>query len=90
MTFQEVFNFVHLILTLEIAEDTSRAVEVKVAECLWAKTFRELGAAEIGHRLICHRDYGDCQGFNPKITLIRSKTLMQGDDCCNHRFVWAG
>ena len=80
----------HVILTLEIVEDTPQAVEVKVTECLWAKTFREMGAAEIGYSLICYRDYADCQGFNPSITMIRSKTLMQGDDYCNHRFVWEG
>jgi len=78
------------VLSLEIVEHTPRAFEVKVTECLWAKTFREMGAAEIGYSLICHRDYADCQGFNPKITMTRSKTLMQGDDCCNHRFVWEG
>jgi hypothetical protein len=87
---REPSHFREHILTLEIVEDTSQAVELKVTECLWAKTFREMGAAEIGYRLICYRDYADCQGFNPKITLTRSKTLMQGDDCCNHRFVWGG
>ncbi len=78
------------ILTREIVEDTPQAFELKVTECLWAKTFLEMGAADIGYRLLCHTDYADCQGFNPKITLTRSKTLMQGDDCCNHRFVWEG
>jgi len=87
---REPSRFAKHILTVEIVEDTPQAVEVKVTECLWAKTFREMGAAEIGYSLICHRDYADCQGFNPKITMVRSKTLMQGDDCCNHRFVWEG
>jgi hypothetical protein len=87
---KEPSRFGKHILTLEIVEDTPQAVEVKVTECLWAKTFREMGAAEIGYSLICYRDYADCQGFNPSITMIRSKTLMQGDDYCNHRFVWEG
>jgi hypothetical protein len=78
------------VFTLEMVEDTPQAFEVRVTECLYAKTFREMGAAELGYSLICHRDYADCQGFNPKITMTRSKTLMQGDDCCNHRFVWGG
>jgi hypothetical protein len=76
------------VLTLEFVEATPQAFEVRITECLWAKTFREMGAAEIGYSLICHRDYAECQGFNPRITLVRSKTLMQGDDCCNHRYVW--
>ena len=78
------------VLTRETVEDAPQAYEWRVTECLWAKTFREMGAAEIGYCLICHRDYAECQGFNPKITMIRSKTLMQGDDCCNHRFIWEG
>ena len=81
---REPSHFGKHILTVEIVEDTPQAVEVQVTECLWAKTFREMGAAEIGYALICYRDYADCQGFNPKIIMIRSKTLMQGDDCCNH------
>lgn len=86
----EPSHFAKHVLTREIVEDTPQAVELKVTECLWAKTFREMGAADIGYLLLCHTDYADCQGFNPRITLVRSKTLMQGDDCCNHRFVWEG
>jgi hypothetical protein len=85
---REPGHFGKHILTLEVVEDTPQALEVQVTECLWAKTFREMGAGDIGYLLICHRDYADCQGFNPKITMRRSKTLMQGDGCCNHRFVW--
>lgn len=87
---REPSNFGTHALTVEIVEDAPQALEVRVSECLWAKTFRELGAADIGYALICHRDYADCQGFNPGITMIRTKTLMQGDSYCNHRFVWAG
>lgn len=82
--------FAQHILSLEIVEDTPQAFEVKVSECLWAKFFRERDAAELGTHLICERDFADCQGFNPGITLVRTKTLMQGDECCNHRFVWQG
>ncbi len=81
--------FAKHVLTREVVEDTPQAFELRVTECLWAKTFREMGAADIGYLLLCHTDYADCQGFSPRITLTRSKTLMQGDDCCNHRFVWA-
>ncbi len=76
------------VLTTEIVEDTETALEVKITECLWAKTFREADAADIGYATICHPDYAYCLAFNPKIRMIRSKTLMQGDECCNHRWVW--
>jgi hypothetical protein len=87
---EERSHFSQHALTLEIVEDTPQVFAVKVTECLWAKTFREMGAADIGYLLVCHTDYADCQGFNPRITMTRSKTLMQGDDCCNHRFAWEG
>jgi L-2-amino-thiazoline-4-carboxylic acid hydrolase len=85
---REPNHFWKHVLTFEIVEDSPQAFEVKVTECLWAKTFQEIGAADIGHLLICHPDYAYCQGFNPKITMRRSRTLMQGDNYCNHRWVW--
>jgi len=59
-------------------------------ECLTAEVFREEDAAEIGYATVCHADFALPEGFNPKIKLIRDKTLMQGHDCCNHRYVWTG
>jgi hypothetical protein len=76
------------VLTFDIVEDTDRALEVRITECLWAKTFREGGASDIGYARVCHQDYVYCQAFNPKIKMIRTKTLMQGDDYCNHRWIW--
>ena len=76
------------VLTYETVEETPATSEIKVTECLWAKTFRELGAEKLGFILVCNPDYSYCQGFNPKITMTRTKTLMQGDDCCNHRWRW--
>jgi hypothetical protein len=77
-------------LTYEIVEDTPKAFEVKVSECLWAKTFRDAKAEDLGYILSCYGDYASAQGFNPKMRMIRTKTLMQGNDCCNHRYVIEG
>jgi hypothetical protein len=74
------------VLTFEIAEDTEKAFEVKITECLWAKTFRGADAADIGYSWVCHPDYAMATAFNPKMSLIRDKTLMQGDSHCNHRW----
>ena len=75
-------------LTMEIIEDTEKAFELKVTECLWAAAFREQDAGDIGFAWICYGDYGWPQGFNPQLKMVRDKTLMQGHDCCNHRYVW--
>lgn len=83
-------RFAEHFLTREIIDETPQALELRVTECLWAKTFRETGAADRGYLLLCHTGFADCQGVNPQITLTRSKTLMQGGDGCEHRFVWDG
>ncbi|MGD2153904.1 MAG: L-2-amino-thiazoline-4-carboxylic acid hydrolase [Gemmatimonadales bacterium] len=75
-------------LTWEIVENSERAFEVKISECLWARTFRDAGAAEIGYAGICHGDYAWASGYNPQMRMERTKTLMQGHDCCNHRWLW--
>lgn len=77
-------------LVYEIVEDTDRAFEFRISQCLWAKAFREEGAAEIGYAAVCYPDFAVANAFNPKLKLLRTKTLMQGDDCCNHRYVMEG
>jgi hypothetical protein len=76
------------VLTMEIAEDTEKAFELKVTECIWAETFIKAKAADIGYAWVCWGDYAWAEGFNPKIKMVRDKTLMQGHDRCNHRYVW--
>jgi hypothetical protein len=78
------------VLTFEIVEESDKALEVRITECLWAKTFREADASEIGYAAICYPDFAAASAFNPKIKMIRTKTLMQGHDCCNHRYVMEG
>jgi hypothetical protein len=78
------------VLTLSIVEDSPKAFEVKVTECLWARTFRGMNAADIGFATVCFPDYASASAFNPKLKMVRSKTLMQGHDCCNHRYVMEG
>jgi predicted hydrocarbon binding protein len=80
-------HFTRHVLTLEVVEETEKAAELKVTECLWAKTFREAGAADIGYAVACHPDHAAARAFNPRMRMIRTKTLMEGHDCCNHRFV---
>ena len=77
-------------LVYSVVEDAPKAFEIRVTQCLWAKIFREESAADIGYAGICYPDYAAASGFNSKIKLVRSKTLMQGDDCCNHRYISEG
>jgi hypothetical protein len=77
-------------LKKEVVEDTDKVCELKVTECIWATTFLNNKAGKIGFARVCYGDYFWPKGFNPKIKMVRSKTLMQGHDCCNHRYIWEG
>jgi hypothetical protein len=75
-------------LTHEVVVDTEDTFELRVTECVWAEVFREqdLGG-DIGHAAVCNMDYAWPQAYSPAIRMERSKTLMQGHDCCNHRYL---
>jgi hypothetical protein len=77
-------------LDFEYVELTDKVCEVKIHHCLWAKTFRDKDAGDFGYACICHGDFSYAQAFNPKLRLERTMTLMQGHDCCNHRWIWEG
>jgi hypothetical protein len=78
------------VLSFAIVEDTPKAFEIKVTECLWAKVFRDAGDADIGYAGICHPDFATARGYSAKLQMIRTKTLMQSHDFCNHRWLWEG
>ncbi len=73
--------------TVEFIQSEENVLEVKCTECIWAKTFREADAAEIGYAGICYTDYSAIKAYNPNMKLIREKTLMQGHDCCDLKIV---
>jgi hypothetical protein len=76
------------ILTHEVVEDTEKAFGLRVTECLIAEVFHAAGlGGAIGHAAVCNMDYYWPTAFNPNLKMERNKTLMQGDDHCNHRYV---
>ena len=77
-------------LTMEIIEDTDKVFEIRVTDCLAAESYLPHKAGDIGYAAVCWGDYNWATDFNPKIKLIRDKTLMQGHDCCNHKYIWTG
>jgi len=77
-------------LTMEIIEDTDTVFEIRVTDCLAAESFLPYKAGDIGYAAVCWGDYNWALDFNPKIKLIRDKTLMQGHDYCNHKYIWTG
>jgi hypothetical protein len=76
------------LLTHEVIEDTEKVFGLKVTECVNAEVFDAAGlGGEIGHAAVCNMDYSWPTAFNPNFKMERTKTLMQGDDECNHRYI---
>ena len=73
-------KFSNNVLNLEVIENSQNTRIYKITKCLWAKTFREAGAADIGYAFLCYGDYAAAKAKNEK--LERETTLMQGHDCC--------
>ena len=75
-------------LTHEVVEDTEKVFALEVTECLGAEVLRSVGLdGEIGHAIVCNMDYYWPTAFNPAFKMERTKTLMQGHDVCNHRYI---
>lgn len=65
-------------------EDSNTRQAYRFTRCMWAEAFRELEAEDIGFGVLCQADALMASSFNPVIGFSRTKTLMMGDDCCDH------
>lgn len=75
---------------IEVLELTDNVCQLKITNCLWAKTFREMNAGDLGYANTCYGDFSSATAFNPKLKLERTKTLMEGHDCCDFKYIWNG
>jgi len=70
---------------IEILEASARTIRLKVKRCVPFEVFKKHGIPEMG-LMFCECDFEATRAINPKMKLIRTKTLSGGDDECNH--VW--
>ncbi len=64
-----------------------RRIEVsKVADTTTIELGADLGG-EVGHAAVCNMDYYWPPAFNKSFKMERDKTLLQGHDHCNHRYL---
>jgi len=73
-------------LRFDILESTPEKLSMNVSRCRYAEMYKELGLADLGFTLSCGRDYAMVEGFNPKIKLERTQTIMEGADHCDFRY----
>ena len=72
-------------LEVELLKETETTLDYNVTRCRYAEMYKEMGLSEIGHILSCGRDGTFCQGYDRRIKLERSQTIMQGASHCDFR-----
>jgi hypothetical protein len=73
-------------LEIDVLEQSAERLSFNVTRCRYAEMYRALGLADLGASLSCQRDYALAQGFNSKIELTRTQTIMEGAPLCDFRF----
>lgn len=73
-------------LEVQVRENNAEVFAFDVTRCRYAEMYRDMGLAEIGPLLSCQRDGAFCEGFDPRIKLTRTQTIMQGASHCDFRY----
>jgi hypothetical protein len=73
-------------LTIEIIDDKPGVFDFNVKRCRYAETYRAMGLGDIGDILSCNRDGAFCEGYDPRIKLTRTQTIMRGARHCDFRY----
>ena len=70
-------------MEMEVKEQTATRYVFNVTRCRYAEMYREMGLEEIGHLLSCQRDATFCEGYDNRLRLTRTQTIMQGASHCD-------
>ena len=73
-------------LEIEVKEQTDTSFTFNVTRCRYAETYKAMGLGEIGALLSCNRDGAFCEGYDPKLKLERSQTIMGGASHCDFKY----
>lgn len=73
-------------LTIEVIDGKPGVFDFNVKRCRYAETYRAMGLGDIGDILSCNRDGAFCEGYDPRIKLTRTQTIMNGASHCDFRY----
>lgn len=73
-------------IVIELLEGSDQNLSFNVTRCRYAETYEAQGFKDLGYCLSCSRDGAFASGFNPRIQLTRTQTLMEGAPHCDFRF----
>ena len=65
-------------------EKTEAGVQFKCTYCPIVDLAKHCGITKEALHMFCQNDFYIAESFNSKIGLKRTKTLMEGHDCCDH------
>jgi len=73
-------------MEMEVKEQTETSYVFNVTRCKYAEMYRDMGLGEIGHLLSCQRDATFCEGYDKRMRLKRTQTIMQGASHCDFNY----
>lgn len=73
-------------LEIKMIRQDDKIMDFNITRCRYAETYREMGLGEIGHLLSCQRDGTFCEGYDKRLKLTRTQTIMQGASHCDFRY----
>jgi len=74
-------------MTIHVLEETDQELVFDVTRCRYAELYEKHGMKDLGSCLSCSRDEPFTTGFNPRMKLLRTQTIMQGSSHCDFRFI---
>lgn len=75
-------------LRVEVLREDGERLDFNVTRCRYAEMYREMGLGGIGHLLSCNRDGALCEGYDRRLELTRTRTIMGGASHCDFRYRW--
>jgi len=73
-------------LRIEVLKQTETEFHFNVTRCRYAETYRAMGIGHLGAALSCNRDGTFCEGYDPRLALTRTRTIMGGASPCDFRY----
>lgn len=65
-------------------DEREEGIQIQCTKCALYDLAQEIDGTEWMFHLNCGTDPYIVEGFNPEIKFKRTKTLMEGHDCCDH------
>ena len=73
-------------LEIDVKEQSDTTYRFNVTRCKYTEMYNDMGLGEIGHLLSCQRDGTFCEGYDTKLKLTRTQTIMQGASHCDFHY----